>query len=109
MSTLPAKQTPEVPAEEPLEQRFRRLEAAWLAEVGYSSSGTELRNHPAFQEIIGLGEAVVPLMPRDLEERPRLWGWALPSGARHAFALPDLPTRQGLPDRGASCSPPAPA
>ena len=40
-------------------------------------------NHPAFQEIIGLGDAVVPLMLRDLEERPRLWVWALPkiSGA----------------------------
>jgi hypothetical protein len=37
-----------------------------------------LRSHPAFQEIFGLGEAVVPLMLRDLEERPRLWVWALP-------------------------------
>jgi hypothetical protein len=63
---------------ETFEERFRRLEATWLAEVGFSSSSTELRNHPAFQEIIGLGEAVVPLMLRDLEERPRLWVWALP-------------------------------
>ena len=78
MSTIPTKQTAATPPVETVEVRFRRLEATWLAEVGFSSSSTVLRNHPAFQEIIGLGEAVVPLMLRDLEERPRLWVWALP-------------------------------
>jgi hypothetical protein len=78
MSTLPAKQPPDPPAAETLEQRFRRLEAAWRAAVGFSSSSTVLRSHPAFEEIIALGQEVVPLMLRDLEERPRLWVWALP-------------------------------
>ena len=78
MATVPAKHTPGAQPTETLEDRFRRLEATWLAEVGYSSSSTEFRNHPAFQEIIGLGEAVVPLMLRDLQERPPLWVWALP-------------------------------
>ena len=32
----------------------------------------------AFLEIIKLGERVIPLMLRDLQERPRLWVWALP-------------------------------
>jgi hypothetical protein len=78
MSTLPAKQTPESPSET-VEERFRRLEVAWMAAVGYSSSSSVLRSHPAFQEIIGMGGAVVPLMLRDLAERPRLWVWALPA------------------------------
>jgi hypothetical protein len=78
MSTLPKEQSPETPSTETLEERFRRLEVTWLAAVGYSSSSTVLRSHPAFQEIINLGEAVVPLMLRDLQERPRLWVWALP-------------------------------
>jgi hypothetical protein len=78
MAPVPVKQTPETPPAETVEERFRRLERTWMAEVGYSSSSTELRGHPAFQEIILLGEAVVPLMLRDLEERPRLWVWALP-------------------------------
>jgi hypothetical protein len=78
MPTVPAKQPADTPPSETVAERFRRLEATWLAEVGYSSSSTVLRSHPAFQEIIGLGEAVVPLMLRDLEERPRLWVWALP-------------------------------
>jgi hypothetical protein len=63
---------------ETLEERFRRLEAAWVAATGVLSDDTEIVEHPAFREIIGLGEAVVPLMLRDLEQRPRLWVWALP-------------------------------
>jgi hypothetical protein len=78
MSTVPAKPAPDMPPAETVEERFRRLEATWLAEVGYSSSSTMLRSHPAYQEIMSLGEAVVPFMLRDLEERPRLWVWALP-------------------------------
>ena len=78
MTMVPAKQAQDTPPSETVEEHFRRLEATWLEEVGYSSSSTVLRNHPAFQEIIALGEAIIPAMLRDLEERPRLWVWALP-------------------------------
>jgi hypothetical protein len=78
MSSVPTKPAPDTPPTETLEQRFRRLEATWFEDIWFSSSPSELCGHPAFQEIIGLGEAVVPLMLRDLEERPRLWVWALP-------------------------------
>jgi hypothetical protein len=63
---------------ETVEERFRRLEAVWHADVCYSSSSAEIKGHPAFQEIISLGEAVVPLMLRDLEQAPHFWVWALP-------------------------------
>jgi hypothetical protein len=79
VSAVPTKPTPDTPEAETVEQRFRRLEATWLAEMGYSSSPKELCAHPAFQEILRIGEAVVPLMLRDLEEEPRLWVWALPA------------------------------
>jgi hypothetical protein len=49
-----------------------------MTAVGAQSSSSVLRNHPAFQEICSLGEGVIPLMLRDLAERPRLWVWALP-------------------------------
>jgi len=78
MTALPARQVPDGQPTETVEERFRRLEAAWIAEVGHFSSPSVLCNHPAFQEIVGMGVAVVPLMLRDLEERPRLWMWALP-------------------------------
>jgi hypothetical protein len=63
---------------ETVEQRFRRLEATWTTETGYLSSYTDIVDHPAFREIIGMGQVVIPLMLRDLEARPRLWVWALP-------------------------------
>jgi hypothetical protein len=63
---------------ETVEQRFRRLEAAWRADTAVLSSYTRIVGHPAFREIVRMGEDVVPFMLRDLEERPRLWVWALP-------------------------------
>src|SRR5437763_14733979 len=78
MSLVPSTQTPATPPPETVEERFRRLEATWTAETGYLSSYPDIVAHPAFQEIIRMGEPVVPLMLRDLEERPRLWVWALP-------------------------------
>ena len=38
MSTLPAKETPTAKPAETIDERFRRLEAIWLAEVGHQSS-----------------------------------------------------------------------
>ena len=77
MTTIPVNSTAETPTET-IEQRFRRLEAAWQADIRYHSNPDKIISHPAFQEIIRMGQAVVPLMLRDLAERPRLWVWALP-------------------------------
>jgi hypothetical protein len=62
---------------ETVEQRFRRLAAAWQAAVAYQSSTTLRNNHPAYQEIIALGPDVVPLLLRDLEENQTHWFAAL--------------------------------
>jgi hypothetical protein len=78
MTRAPRTQAPPPPASETIEQRFRRLEATCTAETRFLSSYTEIVAHPAFREIIRMGEAVVPLMLRDLKEQPRLWVWALP-------------------------------
>ena len=78
MASVPKSQ-PRVPGPpDTVEKQFRQLEATWTAETGYLSSYHDIVEHPAFREIIGLGTAVVPLMLRDLQERPRLWVWALP-------------------------------
>jgi hypothetical protein len=68
MASIPVRPTQTTPPGEMVEQRFRRLEAVWNAETGYLSSETEIVEHPAFQEIIGMGQAVVPLMLQDLEK-----------------------------------------
>jgi hypothetical protein len=76
--TTPTQSPPETPPAQSVEQRFRQFEAIWRAETGHLSSYTKRFNHPAFQEIIRLGEPVVPLMLRDLAQQPGLWVWALP-------------------------------
>jgi hypothetical protein len=78
MATAPVKQTTSPTSTESDEQRFRRLETLWNTETGYLSSDTEIVGHPAFREIISMGEAAVPLMMKDLAERASLWVWALP-------------------------------
>jgi len=78
MATVPVQNAPATAPAETVEQRFRRLEAAWLADTYVLSSYTRIVGHPAFRELIGLGYAVVPMMLSDLEKRLRLWVWALP-------------------------------
>ncbi len=45
--------------------------------MGVLSDPSEIVGHPAFREIVSLGMPVVPLLLGDLEQRPRLWVWAL--------------------------------
>ena len=53
------------------------MAAAWHKAVAHHSSSRIRDNHPAYQEIIGLGQAVVPLLLRDLEINRRHWFTAL--------------------------------
>ena len=77
MSTVPTRPAPEPLPAETVEQRFRRLAAVWLHETAYISSTTDLVAHPAFQEIVGMGPAVIPFLLRELEKRSAHWNWAL--------------------------------
>ncbi len=78
MFTLPANTALQAQPGETVEQRFRRLQAIWEADTCVYSDPAKIMGHPAWQEIIRMGEAVVPLMLRDIEQKPRLWVWALP-------------------------------
>lgn len=62
---------------ETVEQKFYRLRDQWRAERGHSSSSADLILHPAYQKIISLGRPVVPLILRELAQRPDRWYWAL--------------------------------
>ncbi len=59
------------------EEKFRALAARWKAETSFTSSTTEMAMHPAYQQIIGMGPVVVPLLLRELEQNPDHWFWAL--------------------------------
>jgi len=60
-----------------LETRFRALADQWRWETGAVSSVSEMANHPAYQEIIGMGPAAIPLLLRELQERGDHWFMAL--------------------------------
>src|SRR4051794_18137758 len=76
--TAPRTTTPAGgPPPETIEERFRQLEAIWIAATGVMSDDGDIVKHPAFRDIVGMGEVVIPLMLHDLEQRPRLWVWAL--------------------------------
>jgi len=60
-----------------LAARFAALADTWRRETAVISSSTELAMHPAYQQIIGMGPDAVPLILRELEQRPAHWFWAL--------------------------------
>jgi len=62
---------------ETLEQRFDRLADEWDKATAYLSSMDKASRHPAYQEIIRMGEAVLPYLLRDLEATQRHWFIAL--------------------------------
>jgi hypothetical protein len=60
-----------------LEETFLELAAQWRRETGMMSLVTKMSMHSAYQRIIGMGHAVIPLILRELEQEPDHWFWAL--------------------------------
>jgi hypothetical protein len=58
-------------------QRFDRLAEKWKKETGHLSRVTKRCMHPAYQQIIGMGAGVVPLVLDDLKKSRDDWFWAL--------------------------------
>ncbi len=77
MTPVTIPETPPSPPAESVEAKFRRLAETWQKAVAHHSSSSIRNNHPAYQEIIALGPAVVPFLLRDLEANGNHWFWAL--------------------------------
>ena len=60
-----------------LNERFLRLVAEWRSEIAGLSSPQALAKHPAYQEIIAMGEPALPLILRDLRDNGGWWYPAL--------------------------------
>ncbi|MFY9821612.1 MAG: hypothetical protein WAM82_09520 [Thermoanaerobaculia bacterium] len=56
---------------------FLRLTKSWREATQYISSTTDMVMHPAYQRIIGMGPAALPLILRELAREPDHWFWAL--------------------------------
>ena len=61
----------------PFQNRFLELAQRWRAEVRTVSSTTDRILNSAYQDIIGMGKAVLPLIFRELERNGGHWFWAL--------------------------------
>ncbi len=59
------------------DKRFHDLVSAWKRERGPHSSSARLAEHPAYQQIIGMGPEVIPLLLGELEREPDHWFRAL--------------------------------
>jgi hypothetical protein len=64
-------------SEDAVAAKFAALARKWKAERGPHSSITRISMHPAYQQIIGMGDPAVPLILRELESDPDHWFWAL--------------------------------
>lgn len=61
---------------------FKKLASEWLADVKHVSSIHQMVLHPAYQQIIGMGEKAIPLILQELLHRPNHWFWALKAISR---------------------------
>jgi hypothetical protein len=64
-------------ADRPLEESFREQVDRWKNETGHMSSITRAITHPSYLRIIGMGKEALPLLLKELRERPDHWLVAL--------------------------------
>ena len=77
MSQVNYSEAQHIPEQTELEKTFLELAEQWRKETGLLSSPTKMSKHPAYQKIIRMGGAVVPLILRELEREPEHWFLAL--------------------------------
>lgn len=75
-SSIPAEECP-IESKVELEAEFKKFAEEWRLETGMLSLVTQKSMHQAYQRIIGMGQPVIPLILRDLEQKPDHWFWAL--------------------------------
>ena len=66
-----------LPLDPALAERFSTLAEEWKRDTVLLSSTSVIVAHPAYQAIIAMGPAIVPLLLRDLEREPIHWFEAL--------------------------------
>jgi hypothetical protein len=83
------------PVDADIESRFRELAQKWRAETDHLSSMSAMISNPNYQSIVALGEAVVPILLRELRNNPDYWFAAL---QQLTGANPVLPDHRGKLD-----------
>ena len=57
--------------------RFQLLAKRWRDECAHISSVREMVLHPAYQQIVGMGQSALPFILNELARQPDHWFWAL--------------------------------
>ena len=68
---------PETGKMEKLDTLFAELADAWQRQTRFHSNPAIIERHPAFQQILGMGESAVPLIFRRMENQGGHWFHAL--------------------------------
>ena len=71
------KNTANPTSENNFEAKFRALTEIWREETGPLSSPTRKAAHPAYQQIIEMGEGAIPFILEDMQQHPGHWSIAL--------------------------------
>ncbi len=58
-------------------ERFEKLAKVWREECFHFSSAREMFQHPAYQQIVGMGPSALPFIFAELARQPDHWFWAL--------------------------------
>ena len=66
---------PKTTKTEELQATFNELAEKWLKETAFHSNSYFIVNHPAYQQIIEMGEAALPLIFRELERKQMRPHW----------------------------------
>ena len=80
------------------EREFHALARQWRTETKHLSSSQAMIQHPAYQKIVGLGLAALPVLLRELQQRPDHWFWALRAISGEDAARPGATFRQAVED-----------
>jgi hypothetical protein len=72
--------TPSMPprsAKYDVRERFLHLAAQWKEKSRYLSNTAQMAMLKPYQQIIGMGERVIPMILEELRREPDHWFWAL--------------------------------
>lgn len=70
-------------------ERFDELMRDWKASKQFISSVSQMAMLPSYQQIIGMGPAVLPLIFQELQRQSDHWFWALASITGDDPVLPE--------------------
>ena len=72
-----------------LQEEFEVLKTAWKSKTRYMSNSAQMAMVRPYQEIIGMGPRVLPLILKELERETDHWFWALETISREDPVAPD--------------------